>query len=92
MALSDKKLEKIEKILGADRMASLESGQVEELQVTISKAAGAIKEAQDELEANPKYQELKVLFKDVCQSMKDVRKFQNAVIQYCLSLIEDIGK
>ena len=57
--LNDKKLARITKVLGSDKMQSLEGGQVEELQVTISKAAGAIKEAQDELEANPKYQELK---------------------------------
>lgn len=89
--LSDKKLERIEKVLGKDKMATLESGQANELQVTISNAAASIKQAQDELEANPKYQELKESLKAVSEALREVRKFQNAVIQYSLSLLEDKG-
>ena len=90
--LTDKKLAKIEGVLGKDKMQSLEGGQVEELQVTIANAAAAIRQAEDELEANPKYQALKDGLADVSAALKDCRKFQNAVIQYCLSLIEDKGK
>jgi hypothetical protein len=91
MALSDKKYAKIEKILGKDKMASLDGGKVEELQVTISNAAAAIKQAQDELEANPMFQELKENLKALSSGMREVKQFQNAVIQYSLSLIEDKG-
>jgi hypothetical protein len=87
--LSDKKLTKMEKILGKDKMSSLENGQIDELQVTISKAAGAIKEAKDQLEANPKYQELKESLKAISAAMREVKQFQGAVIEYSLSLIED---
>lgn len=87
--LNDKKLEKIKKILGEERMQSLESGQVEELQVTVSNAAASIKLSQDELDANPKYQELKANLKAVSEAHREVKKFQNAIIQYSLSLIED---
>jgi len=87
-----KKLNRIEKILGDDKMQSLEGGQVGELQITISNAAQAIRQAEDELEANPKYQELKESLKAVSEGLREVKKFQNAVIQYSLSLIEDKGK
>lgn len=92
MALSDKKLQKIEKILGKDKMADLESEHVNELQISISNAAAAIKETQDQLEVNPKYQELKENLKAISAGFKDVKRFQNAVIQYSLSLIEDKGE
>ncbi len=91
MSLSDKKLARIEKVLGPDKMQSLEGGQVGELQITISNSAAAIKQAEDELEANPKYQELKESLKAVSEGLREVKKFQNAVIQYSLSLIEDKG-
>lgn len=89
--LSDKKLERIEKVLGKEKMASLEGGQPDELQITISKSAGAIKEALDHLEANPKYQELKESLKAVSESLREIKKFQNAVIQYSLHLLEEKG-
>ncbi len=90
--LTEKKLESIEKILGKEKIESLDSGQVDELQITISNAAAAIKTAQDELDANPLYQELKENLKVLSAGMKEVKKFQNAVIQYSLNLIEEKGK
>ena len=57
--LSDKKLSKIEKVLGKETLGELEAMPVDILKDHIIIAEHAINEAQRELEANPKYQDLK---------------------------------
>lgn len=87
--LSDKKLERIEKILGQDMVVEINASLTEDLMRGIANASGAIKLAEDELEANPKYQEVKESMKALRESLTDVKKRQNAIIQYSLHLLEE---
>jgi hypothetical protein len=89
--LSDKKLARIEKALGSDTLGELESMPSDALKDKIVSAEHAIMEAIRELEANPKYQELKESLKAISAGLKEVKKRQNAIIQYSLSLLEDKG-
>lgn len=89
--LSNTKLAKIEKVLQKDELSELEAKNETELRLAISNSAASIKEAQDELDANEKYQELKESLKALSEGLRDVKKRQNAIIQYCLSLLEDKG-
>lgn len=90
--MTDKKLEKIEKVLGKDSVDLLATSSVEDLKNIIVNANQAIKQAQEELEANPAYQELKENLKALSAGLKDVKKRQNALIQYSLHLTEQQGK
>lgn len=90
--LSDKKLASIQKSLGADVLEELNGCAVIDLDSAIALAAGAIKEAEDQLEANPQYQELKASLKACSEGLREVKKFQNAKIQYSLHLLEEKGK
>lgn len=87
--LSDKKLEKISKILGKDTIDSLNAQSVAELKNSIYVAEASIKDAVDELEANPKFQEIKESLKAISEGMKEVKKRQKAITQYSLHLLEE---
>lgn len=91
--MTAKKLEAIEKTLGLDTVedlrAAAHSGGQSAMSTRITVAQGAIKQAQEELEANPKYQELKESMKALQSSMNEVKKRQNAITAYCLHLLED---
>lgn len=89
--LSDKKLNRIEKALGKEMMGELEALPVEVLKDTLVNAEHAINEAVRELEANPKFQELKDSLKAISEGLREVKKRQTAIIQYSLSLLEDKG-
>ena len=90
--LSDKKLAKIEKILGKERLGELEALSVDDLKNKVVAAESAIKLAITELESNPKFQELKESLKALSEGMKEVKKHQKAVIDYSISLLEDKGQ
>lgn len=90
--LSYKKLSRIEKILGTDYLTQLESKSVGDLETCIANSAQHIKEAEDGLEVNEKYQELKASLKACSEGVREVKKFQNAKIQYSLHLLEEKGK
>jgi len=90
--LSDKLFAKIEKILGKETMSELEALDVSMLKDHIVASEHAIMEAQRELEANPKYQEIKESLKALSEGLRDVKKRQNAMIRYNLSLLEDKGE
>lgn len=90
--LTDKKLSKIEKALGKDKISSLEALNVEELMGIIVSAESAMKEAIDLLEANPKYQELKESLKALSSSVGELKRYQKTVIEYSLHLLEEKGK
>jgi len=90
--MNDKKLHKIEKILGKDLVDSLISQSPEELKSSVAQSAGAIKEASEALEANPSYQQLKESLKALSQGLREVKQFQNAKIQYALHLLEEMGR
>lgn len=90
--ISDKKLEKIEKILGKEYIQELAPAPDDALKALIINAEYAIKQSIEELEANPKYQELKESLKALSEGLKDIKKRQNAIIQYALHLIEFKGE
>jgi hypothetical protein len=92
MALSDKKLEKLLKILDQVCINELESQSPDQLKSQITSCEQSMKEALDDLEANPKYEELKEGLKALREGLTGVRKRQNAVIQYALHLLEEKGK
>jgi beta-phosphoglucomutase-like phosphatase (HAD superfamily) len=81
------KLEKIEKVLGKETSDELMSFSPDQLKARIISAETAMKQAIEELEANPKYQELKESLKALSSGLRDVKKRQNAVIQYALHLL-----
>lgn len=89
--LSEKRLAKIEKALGQDKMIELERNSVDQMRDAIVDSEYAIREAINELEANPKYLELKESLKALSEGLREVKKRQNAIIQYCLSILEDRG-
>lgn len=89
--LSDKKLARIEKILDVDTRQEISAMDVEQMRARIAQGAGAIKQAEDELEANPKYQELKEMVKACTAGLSEVKKRQQAIIQYCLHTLEEKG-
>lgn len=90
--LSDKKLAKIEKILGKERLGELEALSVDDLKNKVVAAESAIKLAITELEANEKYISIKESLKALSEGMKEVKKVQTAIIQYSIELLEEKGK
>lgn len=89
--LNDKKHEKIVKILGAEKIAELESLVMEELKTHLVNAECAISEAEKELEANPKFQELKESLKVLSSGMREVRKRQRAIISFIVAKMDDLA-
>lgn len=90
--MNNKKLEKLIKAIGPETATELESLSAEELKARIVVAEMAVKAAQDELEANPKYQELREGVKALSEGFKEVRKRQKGITQYSLQLLEEKGQ
>lgn len=90
--LSEKKLAKIEKLLGKELIDGIVTMAPDRLETQIALSAGAIKEAEDQLEANPKFQELKDSLKACSAGLREVKAFQNAKIQFALHMLEEKGK
>lgn len=78
------KLNKIEKILGEEIMEEIRAMGEEELKKVIIQAEQSMKEAKDELEANPKFQQLKEDLKALRCGFLDVKKFQTAKLNLAL--------
>ena len=90
--MDDKRLEKLEKILGLETVKELEALTVRsDLEDKIVVANQSMQLAEDELEANPKYQELKESLKALNAGKREVDKRQRAIIKFCLHLIESRG-
>jgi len=89
--ISEKKLNKIVKALGETAKELETLGEVA-LKEKIAHAASSIKQAEEELEANPSYQEIKENLKALTEGMKEVRKRQSAIIHYCLHILEGAGR
>ena len=90
--LSDKKLNKIEKALGKDKMAELEGLSAEELKSAIVAAESSVKQATDELERNQEFQALKESIKAMSEGLREVKKRQSNITQYSLHLLEEKGQ
>jgi len=83
--------EKLQKVLGIDTVEELEKLDSDILKERIANAAQAMQAVRDELEANPKYQELKENLKALTSGKKEVDKRQKAIIKFCLHLLESKG-
>jgi len=81
------KMKKLESILPEEMRNGLAQGQIDELKNTIVQCLGNIKQAKDELEENEQYQDLKESLKALSEGFREVKKFQNAKIEYCMVLI-----
>lgn len=89
--MNDKEFEKLEKALGKETMSELEALDNSSLEQRVVAANQAMKQVAEELQANPKFQELKESLKALSAGKRDVNKRQNAVIKYCLQLLTDKG-
>lgn len=87
--MSKDKVSKEERLLGAEVCGELQAISKEALEAVIVQANSSIKQAKDELEANPKYQEICELKKALSGGFTDLKKVQNAKIQYALRLREE---
>jgi len=86
------KLEKILKVLDEDMLSELNNMNEAALKEQITKSEQSIKVTRDELEANPKFQELKENLKALRHGYSEVKTFQTAKIQYALIRLEEMGK
>lgn len=90
--INQKRLEKIEKLLGKEFVYGFEGATKEELETSIVNANSSMKQAKDELEENENYQNLKESLKHLSAALKDVNKRQNAIVQLSLHLLEEKGQ
>lgn len=79
---------KLEKKLGVETVAEIRGSDDASLKARIIAAEQAMRAAKDELEANPKYQELKESLGVLTQGMKEVNSRQRAIIQLCLITLD----
>jgi vancomycin permeability regulator SanA len=77
-----KKLTRIEKILGQETIQEIVAKPHEEVRAMIIAAETAIQEAEDELHANPNYQELKENLKALTAGLREVKQRQRAIIDF----------
>lgn len=80
------KVEKIRNQLGPETIKELEALSKAELERVIADAEQAIKQATEERDANPAYQEAKENIKALSEGLKEVKKRQQAKIQFALLL------
>lgn len=90
--LDGKQLDKVHSKLGKATIEELDKFSEADLKKRVVEANQAMKQVADELEANEKYQELKRSKSALEQGKKDVNARQNAIIKYCLHLLEEKGK
>lgn len=84
-------MDKLAKIIGAERLEELKNSSVEKLKETIVTASMQKSEAKRELEANPNYQQLKADMKALKGSYNDLSKELNAVIRAAVEILEEKG-
>lgn len=89
--MSDKKLEKLQKALGKETVEELQALSIPDLKQRVVDANSAMKQVEEELEANPKYQELKENLKALREGKKEVNKRQRAIIKYSLHELDVRG-
>ena len=90
--LTEKKHEKLNKLLGKETIQDLEGLDPSGLKARIAKAEGAIKAVQDELQANPEYVAMKEALSALSAGLKEVTKRQKGITQYSLHLLEEKGQ
>lgn len=87
----NKKYERAVKNLGPESVKELEELSVDGLKQVVVAAEQIMKEASDELEANPKYQELKENIKAIQASKKEINVKQKSKIVVALELLATKG-
>ncbi len=90
--MTDKKLEKVLKKIGKETQIELDSMVSVELEAKVVEASQAMEQVQTELEANPKYEELKESLAALQAGKKEVDSRQKAIIAYALHRLTEIGK
>ncbi len=90
--MTDKKYEKIVKILGPELVAELNSLDKEALSAVIVTAAQAMEQVQKELDDNAAYQALKESKSDMEAGLKGVNKFQKAKVAIAIDRLRELGQ
>ena len=88
----DKLMKKIKKQLNEDMLQELDALSPEEIKNQVVQSQQAIKLAKDELDENPEFKKLKSDLKDLRSGFTDLKKFQQAKIDYLLLRLEESGK
>lgn len=81
------KLDKIIKKLDKDTVAALDNYVPNELYLKIAAAEQIMLTAQEELDSNPKYEELRENLKALTSGKREINSRQRAIIGYCLHLL-----
>ncbi len=89
--LTDKRLEKLSSDLGKSTLQELEAMDDSALALRVVQAGAAMKSAKSELDANPKFQQIKADKNALESGFKDVKKRQTGIVEYCLHLLEERG-
>lgn len=90
--MNDKLLEKLYKVLGEQAVNETRALSAEQLEHTIVSCTQEIEEVKTELEANPKYQQLKEDLKAIKSGLSEVKKYNNARIQLAVALLAERGQ
>ena len=80
--------EKAIKKLGKNYVTEMEVMDEAALKQVVVEASAAIKESSDQLEANEKYQELKLALQEISQAKKEAHSRQKARIAFALALLD----
>ncbi len=85
------KIDKAIKALGEETLKEMEAMDTDALKKRIVEANESMRQVDDELEANEKYQETRENLKALTAGKRDVNKRQNAVIAVALHLLNPVG-
>ena len=86
------KKEKVLTLLGSEYVEKIDAMDSQGLHEMIVQSEQAIKEAKEQMEANPNYQDLKEKLSAFRAGFSELKKFQSAKIQYSLDCLENFGK
>ncbi len=75
-------------VIGEEKASELEAMDKQALNQAIASASQAMREVQEELDANEKYQELKASKTAAESGKREVNKRQKGIIAYALRLLE----
>ena len=89
--MNEKQLKKLTKILGEDTINTLHAMSAEELETAIVLATQEVQNTKEELEANPKYIQVKEDKALLESGLKEVKKINNARIQVAVALLNERG-
>lgn len=90
--MNEKTMNKLFKLLGTDVVNALSGMSAAELEAAIVLAATEIETAREELEANPNYVKIKEDKAALEAGLKDLRKYNNARIQFAIATLQTRGK